>query len=250
MSAGYGLDFGLGIVGGGGPAAPAIWTPASLTPNIWLAKGVGLTGSAPVTAWANQGSNGGSFADATGPDDVAAGLEFSGTDHLNGSAKSLTNFLHEASCSVAVVATLGSGSASTQTFLDTNFLSTTAKGFGLISDQSNQRFIFRVGNGSANVFAATTASGSTPRSARHLVEFYVDYTGGAVTAFVDGASVAFAAYSYTGAPAAGDSGYAATLGARNATYASGLGGTVEDIVAVNRLLTNDERTALRAHYGF
>jgi hypothetical protein len=40
------------------PPGLGTWTPADLTPAVWLKGDAGVTGSAPVTAWADQSGNG------------------------------------------------------------------------------------------------------------------------------------------------------------------------------------------------
>jgi hypothetical protein len=235
------------------------WTPAELAPTVWLAAGVGLTGSSPVTAWANQGSLGGAFVTGPtggyilGPDAVADGCDFGLTKYLvSNIPKSSEHYIHDGTgMSGWANVTLRSG-AGTHMIMDTNGTSSTTLGLSVLIDQGNQRICLRIGNGSGTVFSVFSAIGSVPHSMDHFVEWYFLEDMGSNHIYrvvVDGVILVEQLVVTANAPGSGDSVYFNTMGGRASSPTQlSFDGVIKAFGLVDRILSASEIAELRFHY--
>lgn len=243
---GLGLHLGAGVRG---QSASPVWTPADLSPDIYFDWQLGTTGTAPVTAWANQGSAGGSVAEAThGPDVGASALTFGATDYMVGSAKSIFNPFHQGIVSEAWLVEWDGGTA-TKILRDTNSLSTSVLGSSVYF--SSNRLNVRAGNGAAGTVFQTTSTESITAGTR-LIELYLTpgngSTAGVVTVYVDGA-LWTTANTANAAPGVGDSFYDYTMCARGTVSAYMVGGVRAHIATFGSLWSSGDRASLRTWAG-
>lgn len=238
------MILGTTIESGAHSISGAVWTPADLSLNIYFNWQLGVTGTAPVTAWANQGSNGGSFADAThGPDVSGDALAFGSGDYLLASAKTVTDFLHQGAASFWALVILGSGTGS-EVLLDTNNLSISAAGCAVYFNKTNQQIVFRAGDGRN----ATSAAGSIPGAGTYLIELDLDPASG-IACWVNGTPSAVTGTT-TGTPSASTASQTPAIGARASGFTTPLLGSVRALGGLDRILSAGEHTQLRAYYGY
>ncbi len=230
------LGLHTGIPGGGG----APWTPASLPSlALWLAGCTGITGD-PVSAWANQGTLGGSFNQANVGErppmstlNSCACPDFDGTDDdltYNGAAADFS-FLHSGAGGTLIAVARPDDSANAlQRLIDTGVTNAASTGFSLRWDKANKRATVVVANGGGVGFSvsAVTAGNSWLANAAKVVT--VRIKTGAASEYdvrINGTSLAsgaFAAATSAGAPAA-----ALRVGERG-TGTLNFGGKVADVI--------------------
>jgi len=240
------------------------WVPTILPGCVLHLRadlGITLNGST-VSAWANQGTLGGSFTQATAarqPTYSAAGgagskptLSFDGGDFLASSlAASSWKFLHETAHTIFIVSRVASLGANFYGLLNTGAGGT--RGVTVYVENrggaGNTRAILHyIHSGTAPV-AANQTDNTYLVAAWQITELLWEYgaAGNDLSVIRDGTLLASS--ESTSAPSSSDPTYSLQIGAYAAGPSQGFNGTISEVIVFNRALSAAERSAARRYLG-
>lgn len=234
---------------------------------LWLRADLGVTlNGSTVSAWANQGTAGGSVSQgtaasqptwsATGGPNSRAALAFDGGDWLTSDlAASAWAFLHSANSTAFVVWKTTSANPNAYFgVLSTASSGTPDRGFALFYDDRsglsrNDRLIANINNGGANVASLLTGNNAFPAATWGVAEYVFAYqdAGSDLIALVNGTSVG-TSESAVATSASAPQG-PLELGRLVSDTGSRLIGSITEVIAFNRTLNAGERSQLRRYLG-
>lgn len=232
---------------------------------LWLRADLGVTlNGSTVSAWANQGTAGGSVTQgtaasqptwsATGGPNSKAGLSFDGGDWLTSDlAASAWAFLHSANSTVFVVWKTTSANPNAYFgVLSTASSGTQDRGFALFYDDRsglsrNDRLIANINNGGANVALVLTANNAFTAATWGVAETVFAYqdAGSDLIVLANGTSVG-TSESAVATSASAPQG-PLELGRLVSDTSSRLIGSIAEAIAFNRTLTAAERAQVRRY---
>lgn len=245
-----------------------VWTPRRTQGCVlWLRADLGVTlNGSTVSAWANQGTLGGSFTQGTaasqptfsaagGPNSRAA-LAFDGGDYLASDlAASNWAFLHGANSTTFVVWRTTSANPNTYFgVMSTCSSGAGQRGFALFYDDRsglsrNDCLVYSANNGTANIVGLLTSSNAYPAATWNALEVVYSYNdaGNDLTLLRSGTSTATA--ESTAAPSASAPQGTLEIGRLVTDTGSHLIGSITEVIAFNRTLNAGERSRLRRYLG-
>jgi len=242
------------------------WNPLRLQGcALWLRADLGVTlNGSTVSAWANQGTAGGSFTQGTGtaqPTYSASGgpnsrstLTFDGNDKIQSSlAAASWNFLHSGNATWFLVFRSTTSADAYHSIFSTSDTTTGSRGYALGWD--NRSSLTRSAalstlatTGSAYAYSLATSNASYPTNTWSIAEQTVDYlaSGNDLNVFANGTSVLSSELS--NAPSSSNAASTLWIGMLLGSSLGFVGG-ISEIIAFNRTLTAAERAVVRRYLG-